>query len=128
MTANSETPDAGFMMTAKSRHRLKRVSALATLGLTLVGVVWRIYVWFNPSPVNQQDIMAFMTDPTGKPRILPVVGEDGGILYPDERGLLKFPTRWNGKMISVRDPKDWREVSTLSVPEKRRGIVRIVVP
>jgi hypothetical protein len=46
-----------------------------------------------------------------------IVGPDGTIISPDQRGIFECPFDWLGKSVSIRETNTWKELNRVRIPD-----------
>lgn len=114
----------------KSRWLKKPANALALASFLVIffGAIWGIVIWVFPSPANANaEHLLFVSDRSGKPQQVAIVGKDGAVVFSDQRGLARVPNGWMGASVSIRNTSDWRELLDTKLAADSDGRVRITL-
>jgi hypothetical protein len=114
----------------KGRWLLKPANALAAASFLVIlfGAIWGVVIWVMPSPANaNSENLVFISDRSGKPQQVAIVGKNGSVFYSDQRGLVNVPKNWMGASVSIRNISDWRELLDIKLAADGDGRVRITL-
>ena len=104
------------------------VTAVIQLAALLVATFvagWGVYTWL----VKRREgtlLQVFVVDEEGGPVLATLLGPGGACVTTDPRGLASLPRSWVGREVSVRDPRDWHEL-TQSCIGGEKEVTRIIV-